>query len=258
MSPFPLFPYRHSYYGDMEPLARSVDDETAALVDLVEGLKRGNFAANAEHLGLLTSSRPDIRLYAADVLAATCSHANVGLLRRAWEAAEDEREIRRLIVVAGHTLSPAAVAELERMWNDCDCADYDEYFVDAVTTILNPETVRALGSPSAGFWLSCREHARNLSGGAFYLEGGPVFIGDITKRLVSSAVVALRSGNTFGLSFEAALFQDFTGFPLPMSFGSRVTKDTYAALLACVTEAARQQWERGMKYFYGHPVPLER
>lgn len=261
MTLFPI-PYRRATYGlslerpaiaDLRRLLRGTKSELEELEALVSLLKAGDREA-IQHLGKLLSSRSaDVRGYAGDLFAAACSRRQASEMKRLLEAARDPEEINRAMLSTGLSLCPEGVQLVLDYRRDYGDDTFDDHVSDVVANILGIEIqvpIEDLDEIEA----HCRKVVTDLSTDAYYFEGQPVFVGDLTKAVLTHAAVALREQRPFALAYEPWLLADFSGMTCPVAHGNAVDDGTFRELLAYTKLQAAVSWTRGQKYFYRKSV----
>jgi len=205
---------------------------------------------------MLESPYVDIRLYSAELFAYVCTHQQVGLLKRSLVVAEDLDELMRVVLLIGHTFSIRA-AQLLWQFREEMGGEYQEfsgYIHTALTDILSLEGVDEYSLDDASARQAFDQEVKSLDPTNYYHEGRPIFVGDLTKAVITYTAIARKERTKFGLVDEPRVLSNFSGINCPVGYGRRVDDDDLGAVLRYTKVLAGMKWIKGMKYFYGHPV----
>ncbi len=254
---FGRVPYRRANYGPLIDAVAAVDlrnrlegpkSESGQLEALLGLLKAGDRDVVRRLADLFSSKSADVRGYAGDLYAAVCSRRQVLEMKHLLDAARDPEEISRAMVSIGLSLCPEGVLLVLDYRRNVDSELFDDYVFDVVANLLGVE-VQTIGDidETEAF---CRKVLSELNPFAYYYGGRPVFVGDLTKAVVTHATVALREQHPFALAQEPWLLADFSGVSCPVAYGQLVDERIFQEIVAYAKHLGEMSWVRGHKYFY--------
>jgi hypothetical protein len=261
---FGTVPYRGYRYGpvsheskaQISAKLREATAEPRRLRLILELLKKGDWSARDLLVPMLESPYVDVRMYAAELFAYVCTHDQVNLLKKSLVVAQDLDEVMRVILFIGETLSTRA-AQLLWTFREEMGGEYQEfsgYIHSALTDILSLDGVDeySLDEPSARQVFDLE--IMTLDPTKYYYGGKPVFIGDLTKEVITYAAIARTERTKFALVDEPRVLSNFSGINCPVGYGRSVDDDGLGAVLKYTHQIGQMKLDKGMKYFYGHPV----
>lgn len=256
---FGSIPYHGCYYGEPVPSlpitsGRRPTDEMALLKSILESLKYGDFSASKELIPLLTSESFDVRQYAHQLFAHVCNHEEAEWFERALDRVSDMYELYRLAMRLGETLSPRAVPMLLRVLELVEDDELAGYVSLGLGIILGPGFADESELRQPGARRFCERMVARLEPNTFYYHGLPVFTGDVTKELVTQALIANRERRPLMIVGVARLLSNFSGIQCPVEPGQMVTDEDVRGVFAYVQKLAKMEWDRGPKYFYRHAI----
>jgi hypothetical protein len=261
---FGTIPYRGYRYGPVSHESRlqisaelrEATAEPRRLRLILELLKKGDLSARDLLVPMLESPHVDVRMYAAELFAYVCTHDQVNLLKRSLIVAQDLDEVMRVISFIGETLSLRAAQMLWEFREEMggEYQEFSGYIHSALTDILCLDGVDeySLDEPSARHVFD--REIMTLDPAKYYYEGKPVFIGDLTKEVITYTAIARTERTKFALVDEPRVLSNFSGINCPVGYGRRVNDDDLGAVLKYTHRIGRIKWDKGMKYFYGYPV----
>jgi hypothetical protein len=261
---FGTIPYRGYRYGPVSQESRTQilaklreeKNDPRRLRLILELLKKGDWSARDLLVPMLESPYLDVRMYSAELFAYVCTHDQVELLKRSLVVVEDLDELMRVILFIGETLSLRA-AQLLWQFREEMGGEYQEfsgYIHSALTDILSLDGVDEYSLDDPGARQAFDREVMSLDPTYYYYEGKPIFIGDLTKKVITYAAIARTERTKFGLVDEPRVLSNFSGVNCPVGYGRRVDDDGLGAVLKYTEQLGRIKLEKGMKYFYGHPV----
>src|SRR6478609_1540667 len=150
---------------------------------------------------MFLSKDVETRQYAYSLFASVCVHSETSDLYNSLLRAEAEVEIRRLLLSLGQSLSLSSVRFLLEYRVQIDDEAFDQYISDALATLLGidlSDQISDVGETRQ----QCEALMVGMDYSVYYFEGKPAFVGDVSKELVTYAVVARREEQPFALSYE--------------------------------------------------------
>jgi hypothetical protein len=255
-SEFGALPYRACLYG---PPANKLtvelapaDNDIAALRSLLEQLKRGQFTAVASLGRFLLHPSIDVRQYARQLFAHVCSHVAVAALGDTFRSISDFDEFHRTILRVGETLSTNAFEVLQNLNEEFgDDDDSAESILLALRILIDPDAIDRLTPNKEEIRELIAKERRKCAKPEYCYRGQPVFVGNVTKELVTSAMVANREKRPIMLFRQFQILSTFTGTPCPVEHGQAVSDKDVMAVFDYVKTVAKFPWRPGVKYFYG-------
>jgi len=223
---------------------------------ILELLKKGDLSARDLLVPMLESPYLDVRMYAAELFAYVCRHDQVNLLKRSLVAVEDLDELMRVILFIGETLSIRAAQMLWEFRHEMggEYQEFSGYIHSALTDILSLDGVDEYSLDDPGARRAFDHEVLSLDPTKYYYEGKPVFIGDLTKKVITYAAIARTDRTKFGLVDEPRVLSNFSGINCPVGYARSVDDEGLGAVLRYTSQIAQMKLNKGMKYFYGHPV----
>src|SRR5262249_52689583 len=190
-------PYSGYRYGPVSSESRAqisaelkeATSEPRRLRLILELLKKGDLSARDLLVPMLESPYLDVRMYAAELFAYVCTHDQVNLLKRSLVAVEDLDELMRVILFIGETLSIRAAQMLWEFRQEMggEYQEFSGYIHSALTDILSLDGVDEYSLDEPGARRAFDHEVLSLDPTKYYYEGKPVFIGDLTKKVITYA-----------------------------------------------------------------------
>jgi hypothetical protein len=88
----------------------------------------------------------------------------------------------------------------------------------------------------------------------YYYYTEPAFPGSLTKGLMEKAFLSLKNKDVLKTSVLPSLLSVWSGLKCPADYHTAVTEEKLEEIMQYVKALAAMEWEKGQKYFYGHPV----
>jgi len=261
---FGTIPYRGYRYGPVSQEStaqisaklREATAEPRRLRLILELLKKGDLSARDLLVPMLESPYVDVRMYTAELFAYVCTHDQVNLLKKSLVVAQDLDEVMRVILFIGETLSIRAAQLLWQFRQEMggEYQEFSGYIYTALTDILCLEGVDEYNLDDPGAWQTFEREVTSLDWTSYYHEGLPVFIGELTKKVIIYTAIARTERTKFALVDEPRVLSNFSGINCPVGYGRQVDDDDLGAVLKYTHRLGGMKWDKGMKYFYGYPV----
>jgi hypothetical protein len=248
---FGTVPYRRAWYLDiLEPLP----SEMRPLAECLVGIREGDLTYIEALVPFLSASSFPVRQYAQQLFADVCSNDQVGHFEAALESSETMDETKRVVLRLGETLSLAAIPILLDWRDEYEDPDVDEYVVQALETVF---PVRGIDEFSIGE-VDTRElygeAMTSLDRSQYYFRGKPIFLGDVTKDLLTCCAVAYKEKENCVLYMQPQILSNFSGIRCPAEHGQPISDDDMGRIVGYVKTIAAMSWKHGSKYFFGHEV----
>ncbi len=232
---FGTLPYRATtYYGQVDAIQTSETGVLAELVTLLEELKKGERECVQKLVPFLTDESFDVRQYSQQLFAHVCCHTDVHAFRDCLEVAEDEFETARIAFRLGETLSPSAIPILRDLDNESE----SDHVRGAVEAALRLQLGEALQIESPDFEDQCSAFMRAVDDSVYYYHGGPAFIGNVCRELVTAVLVANREQRPVVLVRQPLILANSSGLPCPLQNGDRVDDELVAQVYSYVQQLA--------------------
>jgi hypothetical protein len=253
---FGQVPYRECSYG--EPRSGPGVDEISSdspddvvLRAVLESLKVGQFSAVERLKPFITHSSYDLRQYSHQLFAQVCNHTQVAWFLDALETIEFPEETYRLALRLGETLSCNALPVLRRISErHGDDSEVCEYILLALNILGNATDVADVAPERDAIRSALDQMEGTLAPPQYVYRGRPVFIGDVTKELVTAALIANREKRPAILLQQPTLLSNFTGMLCPVQGGQTVSDTEMEAVFEYVRKIAKKPWMKGTKCFY--------
>jgi hypothetical protein len=256
-SDFGKAPYRACFYGVPQPLASTVlpsANEAALLRNLLEQFKNGNFSNIDKLRPFLSHSSFDLRQYGHQLFAHVCNHSQVEWFAAAFDRISDLEELHRVVFRLGETLSGNAIPLLCDVVNEYgDDSEVREHICLSMRILDAPDNRDCLDKNEL---LDLLERKRlQIVPPAYFYRGRPVFLGDVTKELVTAAMIANRERRNVILFRQSQVLSIFSGLASPIQHGQAIFDEDMNRVFDYVEKLSKLTWQVGTKYFYGHAVP---
>jgi hypothetical protein len=230
----------------------------ASVQQLRSRLESGDFVATADVAMLLGSQDESVRRHARRLFSRVCTHAQVALMRRAVNAADDDQELGFVALALGNTLSPAAIPLLLEVNDLVEDFDARGYVAQGLQTVMPSDGLDEFALEDPDFVKRYAAAASELDPAVYRYDGAPALLGQATRKLVTNCFVSLKEGTEVVLGDAADLVSVFTGIPFPVPRHETVDEARMRAVNKYVSTVAGMDWIRGMKYFHGRPVERPR
>jgi hypothetical protein len=229
--------------------------ESSAFSSILGDLKRGRFAAVEELRRFVAHRSYEIREFARQLLADTCNHEQVAIFSAAMGAIADPTELRRIVLHLGECLSPCAIAimdKLNRTYGEDE--ETAEDILLSTGVLFDPDETFNTPADQHSIEQLLRMAQGRLPAGCYYYHGRPAFLGDVSKELVTAALISNRERRPVMLVSQNQILTSSTGVTCPVEHGQIVTDEDMEAVFAYVEAVGRFPWNKGAKYFFRHQV----
>ena len=258
---FGEIPYHGCLYGPIsdQEVTTSGNQEIDTLNRLLIEFKNGIFK-NIDKLKLMVdSSDEDVRLYCHQLLAHTCNHEEVKFFNRILDMdGLDMYDICRVLSHLGETSSLNAIPiifEIVDAYDDPDlyvdasfalfhifpyADDYDDEYEIFENNDLKSDYLKTI---------------KSLNPELYYHNGGPLFLGDITKQLIINTSVSFKEQEPVIITEIRQMLSNNTGIICPIDSSEIINDNHMRKVFDYVKQiASHNKWQAGVKYFYGHQI----
>lgn len=258
---FGTSPWSRTFYGPVDSgvsrqMSENDSNEMKHLKMMLERLKRGDFSAREGLVKLITHPTYELRQYATQLFVDVCGHKDVIHLSSIMDLPEERHEVYRVAFRLGDTFTLGAVPLLLKYWEDYEDGldpEFEESIRIALDHILPREVVEKCSLSQQGF-NELMAYVESIDHRPYYYRGKPIFMGDLTKKMVTGAVTSNKEKRPFTAGSIPHYLSSFTGIQCPSRSGEILKDDEVCEILRYVEKVAQLNLEPGVKYFYGHRV----
>lgn len=254
------------WYGEVSPLSieelhRQLDQSTnqvEMVLSLTELLKKGDFSVKSRLIKLMNETDDNevldlcIRLFCSVCTNEDLKNIdNLGFLGRV-----SEDNIFTFVTGAIETMSNEVIPYLFAIWEDWEDVDLDidNAIRDSLNAFLDYRLVLADDAELSEIAELYTRKVEYLDFSKYYYRESPVFPGDFTKELVDSLLKSASLQRKSNSYLQVSLLSIFTGVRVPLNMDKIIENSDIQSIYQYIDQLITNDWKKGMKYFYGHPV----
>ncbi|WGV61400.1 Imm47 family immunity protein [Brevibacillus brevis] len=99
-----------------------------------------------------------------------------------------------------------------------------------------------------------KDFMEDCDAGQYYYHQNLSFLGDLTKILMQRVFIAANHEQMLRMELIPSLLSTWSGEKVPGDYHTVITNENYKDYVSYVKGLANKKWEKGQKYFYGHPL----
>lgn len=230
------------------------DSEEAKMLEYINLFQRGRFETKKEFVDFfINSDCHDIFVIGMRLFMAIASHSDFQLLETFLSDSEEE-QVEVFLAYVQDSGSIQTIPYLLALYEDWDETNIGDTIARKILEILGEEyrqeeqyCLEELGNKFISF---SREH--DLS--KYYYWGKELFLGDITKDLIMTAMQCRTSGKKMYTNCEASILSNSVGIKCPVSRDMEITDERIAEIYKYVKVISELPLKKGCKYFYNHLI----
>ncbi|MFB0844501.1 Imm47 family immunity protein [Paenibacillus oleatilyticus] len=240
--------------NEIKECIRLGDTESAALLELINVFKQGDFSQKTKLLDLIhTSENRDLLNVAIRLFFSVATPDDFAKIDNFLIEAEQEI-VSVFVSFAEESLSYQIIPYLlglMSIWEDTEIGEDISFKIgrmigyDKATYELC--SVDELGNEFIAF---CKD--KDLE--KYYYDGELAFPGHLTKMLIEETMIARFSSSDLKNDTIPSLLSIWSGIKCPADYYTKVDDKIAGQVIEYVKQIASMKWEKGCKYFYGHKI----
>lgn len=253
--------YESFWIKEIQHNDEQYDTDEYWLIEYLAAFQKGDFSRKADFAALFTKSGDrEVFCVGMRIFMAVCSHDDFELLMDFFENPDDYYDIRAFLVSVTESLSYQSIPyllALHDLWADTVIAAEIAFILNGMLHFAPPDGLYegkygeyATEQIGEAFMAFGEEYDLN----SYYYDGKEVFLGDLTKLLMGTAIYCMRNNKLFYSTEILSILSDSTGMACPVKTDEYVDEEQIGAILKYIDQLPKERYQRGCKYFYGHLI----
>ncbi|GED69288.1 hypothetical protein BRE01_29900 [Brevibacillus reuszeri] len=246
-----------STVAELTQKLREAMTEKEMLFLLIELYKAGDFTQKPLLIQLMNHTKDEAILnLCIRLFFSICTHEDVretNNLRFLQDASEFI--VNTFASAAPTSLSPEVIPYLLALLEEWDdIPDTSVIIRDSIDSFLSFENQYGEEATIEQIAECFLDFGDENEGEMYYFDQKPAFPGDLTKPLIHRVFIAANNEERLQMEVIPSLLSIWSGKKVPGEYDTVITASNYQSFISYVEGLANQSWEKGRKYFYGHPL----
>lgn len=230
------------------------NEEERRFLEHIKQFQKGDFSNKKEFVKIfLYTHNWDCYVWGMRVFMAICNHDDFALLYDFLGECND-KQIEVFLAFVQESLSIQAIPVLLALYEDWE----DSYIGGSIARNIrdmlgenyNEDYHYSISDLASVF----DSFAKNNNLSLYYYQGQVLFLGNLTKELISTAVYCKSIEKSFFSDQIPSILSNSTGEECPIAYNTEINCETINTLYKYVSSISMLEQKKGYKYFYNNRV----